>query len=73
MRTKLLQLSNGLQVLLVEQIFSGWCNIHLIVSTYTKESVLKRIRNVSTDQEGFHIWSEGKALYGHNTKEKDGD
>ena len=73
MRTKLLQLSNRLQVLLVEQRFSGQCNIHLIVSTYTKESVIKRIQNISTDQEEFYIWSEGKALYGHNIKEKDGD
>ena len=30
--------------------FLNNCNIHLIVSTYTRESIIKRIWNISTDQ-----------------------
>ena len=49
LRTKPLQLSNRLKVLLVDAEISGHCNIHLLVSTYTRMSVIIKVQNVSMD------------------------
>ena len=74
MRTKLLQLSKQAnKCFWWNRSFLDDCNIHLIVSTYTRESRIKKIQNILTDQSGFCMWCEGEALYGCNTKEKDGD
>ena len=43
------------------------------MSTYTRESIIKKIQNISMDQGRFCMWSEGEVLYGCNIKEKDGD
>ena len=51
---------------LIRSIYAPYmddCNIHLVVSTYTRESVIRKIQNILMDQSGFYMWSEGKELF----------
>ena len=60
MRTKLLLLSNRLQGLPVEQKNSELVfSIHMVVSTYTSESVTRGIQNILMDQKIVPACCEG--------------
>ena len=60
MRTKLLLLSNRLQVLPVEKKYSGQVfSIHMVMSTYISGSVTRGIWNISMDQKIVPACCEG--------------
>ena len=60
MRTKPLLISNKLQVLLVEQKYSGLnFSIHIVMSTYTSGFVIRGIWNILMDQKIFPACCEG--------------
>ena len=60
MRTKLLLLSNRLQVLLMEQKYSGLdFTIHVAMSTFTSGFVTRGIWNILTDQKIVPACCEG--------------
>ena len=72
MRTKLLQLSYRLQVLLVEQRFSGQGNIHLRLS-YTKGRVTDKVQSHFDRQMwNLHVIGRGGHIQPY-MKKQDGD
>ena len=49
------------------------CNIHVEVSSYSRERWLTRSRVISTDGCGICMWLEGEAIYSHLIQKQDGD